>query len=103
MTSHRVTRVSAQGRDVSHVTAAANPDMSPPQRRSTLARASPPERSRQTTPNDARYFAGLMVWRPGELEEEIREGAWRVRPASVEAVLGSDPASRHRPVTNLPL
>jgi len=41
----------------------------------------------ETTPNDARYFAGVMVWRPGELEGEVREGYWRVRPASVEAVL----------------
>src|SRR5262249_26112101 len=44
----------------------------------------------ETTPNDARYFAGVMVWRPGELEEEVREGVWSVRPASVEAVLGGN-------------
>ena len=44
----------------------------------------------ETEANDARYFAGLMVWRPGELEGEIREGAWRVRPASVDAVFGKD-------------
>jgi putative transcriptional regulator len=41
----------------------------------------------ETTPNDARYFAGLMLWRPGVLEEEVREGVWSVRPASVDAVL----------------
>lgn len=40
----------------------------------------------ETMPNDARYFAGLMLWRPGELEDEIREGYWNVQPASVPAV-----------------
>ena len=40
----------------------------------------------ETMPNDARYFAGLMLWRPGELEDEIRAGVWNVRPASVPAV-----------------
>ena len=41
----------------------------------------------ETTPNEARYFAGLMVWGPDELEAQIRLGAWSVRPADVEAVL----------------
>ena len=40
----------------------------------------------ETMPNDARYFAGLMLWRPGELEGEILEGYWNVRPASAAAV-----------------
>ena len=47
-------------------------------------------------PNDARYFAGVMVWRPGELEDEVRKGVWSVRPASVEAVLGGNRAARSR-------
>jgi putative AlgH/UPF0301 family transcriptional regulator len=50
----------------------------------------------ETTPNDARYFAGVMVWRPGELEAEIREGVWSVRPASVEAVLGGNRPARSK-------
>jgi putative transcriptional regulator len=41
----------------------------------------------ETTPNDARYFVGLMVWAPGELDEEVGKGAWEVRPPSVETVL----------------
>ena len=40
----------------------------------------------ETTPNDARYFAGLMLWRAGELEDEIDEGYWNMQPASVAAV-----------------
>ena len=47
----------------------------------------------ETTPNDARYFVGLMAWNPGELDDEIREGAWNVRPANIEAVLGADSAA----------
>ena len=46
----------------------------------------------ETTPNDARYFAGLVIWAPGELDEEIRSGAWNVRPASVETVFRANPA-----------
>ena len=45
----------------------------------------------ETMPNDARYFAGLVVWRPGELAEEIRAGAWEVRPADAGAVFHRHP------------
>jgi putative AlgH/UPF0301 family transcriptional regulator len=41
----------------------------------------------ETTPNDARYFVGLMIWGPDDLEDEIRDGAWEVRPADVDTVL----------------
>jgi putative AlgH/UPF0301 family transcriptional regulator len=46
----------------------------------------------ETTPNDARYFVGLMLWIPGELDEEIRAGAWEVRPADIETVFNAHPA-----------
>ena len=41
----------------------------------------------ETTPNDARYFVGLMFWAPDELDDEIQSGAWDVRPADVDTVL----------------
>jgi putative transcriptional regulator len=41
----------------------------------------------ETTPNDARYFVGLMFWAPDDIENEIRNGAWEVRPADVDTVL----------------
>lgn len=41
----------------------------------------------ETTPNDARYFVGLMLWGPDDLEDEIRDGAWEVRPADIDSVL----------------
>jgi putative transcriptional regulator len=43
----------------------------------------------ETTPNEARYFVGLMVWAPDELDEQIDQGAWDVRPADVDTVLPS--------------
>lgn len=46
----------------------------------------------ETTPNNARYFAGLVIWAPGELDHEIRSGAWNVRPASAEIVFNANPA-----------
>lgn len=47
----------------------------------------------ETEPNDAHYFVGLVIWEPGELAEEIRAGAWRVRPANPDAALAADPAA----------
>ena len=40
----------------------------------------------KTTPNDARYFLGLMVWGEGELEDQVRRNAWELRPAEVDMV-----------------
>jgi putative AlgH/UPF0301 family transcriptional regulator len=45
----------------------------------------------ETTPNDARYFAGLIVWAPGELDEEVRAGAWEVSPADPSIVFSAQP------------
>jgi len=53
----------------------------------------------ETSPNEARYYAGLMLWEPGELEDEVREGAWQVRQASVDAVLGPDSAALWKSLT----
>ena len=46
----------------------------------------------ETKPNDARYFVGLVVWRPDELEDEVGAGAWDVRPADAKAVFRANPA-----------
>jgi putative transcriptional regulator len=40
-----------------------------------------------TTPNDARFFLGMMVWKPGALEQEVRQSVWELRPADAEVVL----------------
>jgi len=47
----------------------------------------------ESTPNATRYFAGLMAWAPGELDEEIHAGAWDVRPARADFVLGGNTAT----------
>jgi putative transcriptional regulator len=41
----------------------------------------------EATPNDARYFVGLMIWAPDELDEQIDQGAWDVRSADMDIVL----------------
>ena len=38
-------------------------------------------------PPHARFFAGLVIWRPGELAEEIRRGLWYVLDAKPDRVL----------------
>lgn len=53
--------------------------------------ASAIDRIIETTPNDARYFMGLILWQPGELDEEIRAGAWEVNPADAGAVFSDHP------------
>jgi putative transcriptional regulator len=45
----------------------------------------------EATPNDARYFLGLIVWQPGELAEEVGAGAWEVNPADASAVFAAHP------------
>jgi putative AlgH/UPF0301 family transcriptional regulator len=45
----------------------------------------------ETTPNDARYFTGLILWQPGELDEEVRAGAWEVSPADASTVFSVNP------------
>jgi putative transcriptional regulator len=43
-------------------------------------------------PADARFFLGLMVWNPGELEEQVRAGAWQVLAPDPNVVLSTNPA-----------
>lgn len=40
-----------------------------------------------TTPNDARYFVGMIVWGPEELGAQVDGGAWDVRPTDPKLVL----------------
>jgi putative transcriptional regulator len=41
----------------------------------------------ETEPQDARFFAGVVLWRAGELTEEVRRGLWFVLDARSELVL----------------
>jgi putative transcriptional regulator len=40
-----------------------------------------------------RLFLGRSGWMPGQLENEIKEGAWIVRPGSIELLLNRKPAA----------
>jgi len=44
----------------------------------------------ETTPNEARYYVGYVVWRPGELRREIDRGLWAVQNPSVDVVFRKD-------------
>ena len=41
----------------------------------------------ETEADHARFFAGLVLWRPGELNAEIKQGYWYVQDANTELVL----------------
>lgn len=42
------------------------------------------------TPNDARYFAGFVGWKPGELAAEIEKGFWYVADIDAAVVFTKD-------------
>jgi putative transcriptional regulator len=44
----------------------------------------------EATPNAARYFAGFVVWRPGELAEELRSRYFIRQPLDVEKLFRPD-------------
>jgi putative transcriptional regulator len=44
----------------------------------------------EQTPNEARYFAGFVGWRPEELAAEIRQGYWHVADPEAKEVLRKD-------------
>ncbi len=44
----------------------------------------------EQTPNDARYYVGYVVWRPGELRSELDRKVWNVMNASPDIVFRKD-------------
>jgi putative transcriptional regulator len=41
----------------------------------------------ETAPERARFFAGAVVWKPGELAQELKNGTWHVLQPEPELVL----------------
>jgi putative AlgH/UPF0301 family transcriptional regulator len=41
-------------------------------------------------PETARYYMGLVFWRPGELDNELARGMWSVRGADARIVFRGD-------------
>jgi putative transcriptional regulator len=46
----------------------------------------------EQTPNDARYFAGFVGWKTGELAKEIESGYWYAEPLDPAQAFRSDSA-----------
>ena len=38
-------------------------------------------------PAQARFFAGMVLWQPGELDDEIRRGLWYLQDPKADVVL----------------
>lgn len=45
-----------------------------------------------STTQTVKIFAGYSGWSPGQLEEEMKRGAWLMHPASLDLVFQIDPA-----------
>lgn len=43
-------------------------------------------------PDDAHFFAGMVAWRRGELNAELRAGAWEEFDPEPDLILGPDPS-----------
>lgn len=41
----------------------------------------------ESDPSHARFFAGLIAWRPGELQEEVKRGLWYVEESDSNLVM----------------
>ena len=41
----------------------------------------------ESQPTEARFFAGMVLWQPGELSEEVKRGLWHVLDAAPETCL----------------
>jgi len=57
------------------------------------AQADVVDRIIEQTPNDARYFAGFVGWRPGELAAELEAGWWYAADPDAALVFSDDPAT----------
>jgi putative AlgH/UPF0301 family transcriptional regulator len=44
-------------------------------------------------PDNTRFFVGLVVWMPGNLEQQIKSGAWHVIAPDARIVLSAQPAT----------
>jgi putative transcriptional regulator len=56
------------------------------------AEAETVDRIIEETPNEARYFAGFVGWRPGELAKEIESGYWYVEDFEASQAFRDDTA-----------
>jgi len=45
----------------------------------------------ESTPNDAHYYVGTVMWQPGELQSEIKRGVWSVIDPDTSVVFDRNP------------
>jgi putative transcriptional regulator len=57
------------------------------------AEADAVDRIIEQMPNDARYFAGFVGWKPGELAKEIEAGYWYVEELDTAQVFPKNPGT----------
>ena len=50
------------------------------------------ERAVERSPGTARYYAGLVLWRPGELADELKRGLWLKLEVRLDTVFRGDSA-----------
>lgn len=50
----------------------------------------------EKTPNEARYFVGLVAWKPGLLDQEILQGFWEVRRPDAAVFFFKDPPALYQ-------
>jgi putative AlgH/UPF0301 family transcriptional regulator len=51
------------------------------------------------SPNEARYFVGLMFWPPDALQSDVAAGAWFVRRADADLVLPANASGLWKSLT----
>jgi putative AlgH/UPF0301 family transcriptional regulator len=56
-------------------------------------KASNIDRIIERTPNDARYFVGFVLWKPGELADEVERGFWLIRRPDASLLFDKDTSS----------
>ena len=57
--------------------------------------------ARKDTDSALRFYAGHASWRPGQLEEELSGGAWRVVPGGASEIFDAEPTSLWRRLNEL--
>lgn len=48
---------------------------------------------------NARFFAGMVAWRPGELDHELSNGFWSILPPDINHVFDKKPADMWKKLT----
>ncbi len=56
----------------------------------------------ESSPDDARFYVGVVVWQPGELQAELKNSFWTVLEADPKIIFDSDPAGMWKELQSRP-